>query len=110
MKRLPTLIALCVWVLWIPHGLVCAQPAPDSCPVSAEPGRQAKIAQLQAVRQGLERQAREATGYHESLRQMKIVKIDHLIARLKNGEDVPQSKIDKVIGHMLFPLYEAPGN
>ncbi len=83
-----------------------AQPTPLSSGL-AEPSRQAKIAQLEAARQGLARQAREATGYHESLRQMKIVKIDDLIARLKNGEDVPQNNIDKVIGHMSFPLYKA---
>jgi hypothetical protein len=75
-----------------------------------EPSTQAKIAQLEAAKQGLARQARETMGYHESLRQMKIVKIDDLIARLKNGEDVPQSKIDKVIGHMSFPLYKAPSD
>ena len=36
---------------------------------------------------------------------MKILKIDKLIKRLQAGEDVPQSKIEKTIGHMPFPLY-----
>ncbi len=87
-----------------------AQAASDSSPSATEPSTQAKIAQLEAAKQGLARQARETNGYHESLRQMKIVKIDDLITRLKNGEDVSQSKIDKVIGHMSFPLYRPPAN
>lgn len=100
------LLSICV-----PALTPCARAQPsDSSPSATEPSTQAKIAQLKAAKQGLERQAREATGYHESLRQMKIVKIDDLITRLKNGEDVPQSKIDKVIGHMSFPLYKAPTN
>ena len=65
---------------------------------------------MKAAKEGLARQARETMGYHESLRQMKIVKIDNLIARLKQGENVPQSKIDKTIGHSSIPLYKAPSN
>ncbi len=87
-----------------------AQPVPGSSESAPEPSIQAKIAQLKAAKEGLARQARETNGYHESLRQMKIVKIDGLIARLKNGEDVPQSKIDKTIGHMSFPLYRPPAD
>ncbi len=75
---------------------------------AAEPAIPAKIAELEQAKEVLARQARETNGYHESLRQMKIVKIDDLISRLKRGENVPQSKIEKTIGHMSFPLYHPP--
>jgi hypothetical protein len=51
---------------------------------------------------------RESVGYQESLRNLKIVKIDKLIARLKRGENVPQSKIDTTIRHSSLPLYHPP--
>ncbi|GEM_PF-5154016 len=73
-----------------------------------EPGVQAKISELEAAKKGLERQARETTGYQESLRNLKILKIDKLIERLKRGEDVPQSKIDRTIRHSSLPLYHPP--
>jgi ribosomal protein L16 Arg81 hydroxylase len=82
-----------------------AQPTPQASQTAAEPSTEAKIAQLEAFKHKLARQARETNGYHESLRQMKIVKIDDLIHRLKNGEEVPQSKIDKTLTHMSFPLW-----
>jgi hypothetical protein len=87
-----------------------AQAPSDSSQPAAEPSIQAKIAQLKAAKEGLAREARETMGYHQALRQMKIVKIDKLIARLKRGENVPQSKIDHTIGHMSFPLYKAPSS
>ncbi len=70
-----------------------------------EPSTDQKIAELKAAKKKLARQARETQGYHQSFREMKIVKIDKLIKRLEAGEDVPQSKIEKTIGHMPFPLY-----
>jgi hypothetical protein len=84
---------------------VRAQPAAEASPTAAEPNTQAKIAQLEAFKAKLARQARETNGYHEQLREMKIIKIDHLIKRLKNGENVPQSEIDKTLTHMSFPLW-----
>jgi hypothetical protein len=84
-----------------------AQP-PGSAQSATEPDVQAKIAELEAAKKGLERQARETTGYQESLRNLKIVKIDDLIARLKRGEDVPQSKIERTIRHSSLPLYHPP--
>ena len=47
----------------------------------------------------------ETNGYHQAFRLMKVKKIDKLIKRLENGEDEPQSKIDRTITHMPFPLY-----
>jgi hypothetical protein len=64
---------------------------------------------LEAAKHALERQARETNGYQESLRQMKVLKIDDLISKLKSGQNVPQSKIDRTIQHMSLPLYHAPG-
>ena len=87
-----------------------AQAPSDSSEPAKEPSIQAKIAQLKAAKEGLARQARETMGYHTSLRDMKIVKIDNLIARLKRGENVPQSKIDHTIEHMSIPLYKAPSS
>jgi len=72
---------------------------------AAEPSTEQKIAELKAARKKLERDARETTGYHQAFRLMKVKKIDKLIKRLENGEDVPQSKIDHTITHMPFPLY-----
>ena len=74
-----------------------------------EPSIQQKIAELKAAKKKLARQARETNGYHESLRQMKIVKIDKMIKRLENGEDIPQSKIEHTLSHMGFPLYNPNG-
>lgn len=83
-----------------------AQSPPTEMGQSApEPSSEAKIAELKAARKKLERQARETTGYHESFRQMKILKINKMIKQLENGEDVPQSKIEHTISHMPFPLY-----
>ena len=87
---------------------VRAQPS-DSGQPPAEPSIQAKIAELKAAKKHLAREARETNGYHKSLRQMKIIKIDKLIKRLENGEDIPQSKIEHTIGHMSFPLYNPNG-
>jgi hypothetical protein len=101
-KRSWTIAALSIaWVLSVAQ-------ARRTHAQAAEPGIPAKIAELEQAKKGLARQARESNGYHESLRQMKIVKIDDLIARLKRGENVPQSKIEKTIGHMSFPLYNPP--
>jgi hypothetical protein len=86
-----------------------AQPAPESAQTATEPSIEAKISELKAAKEKLARQARETNGYHESLRQMKIVKIDKLIKRLENGEDIPQSKIEHTLGHMGFPLYNPNG-
>jgi len=111
-KRTPTILAAVLFcAICVPPFTRCAlaQAPSDLSQATAEPSTQAKIAQLEAAKKGLARQARETNGYHESLRQMKIVKIDDLIARLKRGENVPQRKIDKTIGHMSFPLYEPPG-
>ena len=72
---------------------------------AAEPSTEAKIAELKHAKKKLERQARETNGYHESFRQMKIVKIDKLIKRLENGQYVSQKKIERTITHMPFPLY-----
>jgi hypothetical protein len=110
-KRASTLLAFCLCLVCLPalaHRVYgqAASEAPQSAP---EPSIQQKIAQLKAAKEGLARQAGETNGYHESLRRMKIIKIDKLIARLKRGEDVPQSKIDKTIQHMAFPLYHPPG-
>src|SRR5690348_11025368 len=113
MRRLPTLLAvLLLCALCAPALTPClhAQTPAGSSQSATEPSSEAKIAQLEAAKKGLARQAREATGYHESLRRMKIVKIDKLIARLKRGEDVPQSKIDRTIGHSSLPLYKPPGS
>lgn len=113
MKRALTLPAICLLCLaGLPALTITAraQPPSDSSEPAPEPSIQAKIAQLKGAKEGLERQARETMGYHESLRQMKIVKIDKLIARLKRGENVPQKKIDQTIGHMSFPLYKAPSS
>jgi len=88
--------------------VLCVAQARRGHAQAAEPAIPAKIAELEQAREVLARQARETNGYHESLRQMKIVKIDGLIARLKRGEDVPQRKIDKTIGHMSLPLYHPP--
>ena len=94
--------------LALAQGRCAAQSSPgdmghsDSAP---EPSTEQKIAELKAAKKRLARQARETSGYHESLRQMKILKIDKLIKRLEAGEDVPQSKIEKTVGHMPFPLY-----
>ncbi len=107
---LPAIGLLCLVCLLALTPAARAQAPSDSSQPAAEPSIQAKIAQLKAAKEGLARQARETMGYHESLRQMKIVKIDKLIARLKRGENVPQSKIDKTIEHMSFPLYKAPSN
>ncbi len=85
-----------------------AQPS-DSGQPPAEPSIQAKIAELKHAKKKLARQARETNGYHESLRQMKIIKIDKMIKRLENGEDIPQSKIEHTLGHMGFPLYNPNG-
>jgi ribosomal protein L16 Arg81 hydroxylase len=107
-KRAPVLLAasLLSAVCFLTLAVTArAQPAPEASQTAAEPSTQEKIAQLEAFKHKLARQARETNGYHESLRQMKIVKIDDLIHRLKNGEDVPQSKIDKTLTHMSFPLW-----
>jgi hypothetical protein len=113
MKRaltIPAIWLLCLVCLPALTPAASAQAPSDSSQPAAEPSVQAKIAQLKAAKVGLARQARETTGYHESLRQMKIVKIDNLIARLKRGENVPQSKIDHTIGHMAIPLYKPPSD
>jgi parvulin-like peptidyl-prolyl isomerase len=90
---------------------VRAQPAPEAATTAAaEASIQAKISELKAAKKNLARQARETNGYHESFRQMKIVKIDKMIKRLENGENVPQSKIEHTIGHMPFPLYNPGGD
>jgi hypothetical protein len=99
------LCALCIPAL--AHSAY-AQAAPDNSQAVPEPGIAQKIAQLKTAKRGLARQANEAQGYHESLRRMKIVKINQLISRLKQGDDVPQSEIDHTINHMSFPLYQAP--
>lgn len=95
--------------MWVLAAVPFAAPAPAQSPpdsqTATEPGIPAKIAELEGAKERLARQARETNGYHESLRQMKIVKIDQLIARLKRGDDVAQSQIEKTIGHMSFPLY-----
>jgi hypothetical protein len=88
---------------------ILAQPSPQSAQTAAEPSIQQKIAELKAAKKKIARQARETNGYHESLRQMKIVKIDKMIKRLENGEDIPQSKIEHTLGHMGFPLYNPNG-
>ncbi len=87
-----------------------AQTPSDSSHTAVEPNIEAKIIQLETVKRGLARQARETNGYQESLRQMKIIKIDKLIARLKRGENVPQSTIDRTIGHSSLPLYKPPAS
>jgi hypothetical protein len=97
-----------IGVLMLAPRRCTAQSSPGDMGHSAaavEPSNDQKIAELKAAKKKLERQARETTGYHESFRQMKVIKIDQLIKQLENGEDVPQSKIDKTIGHMAFPLY-----
>jgi len=94
--------------LTLAAGRCAAQSSPGDMGHSAsaaEPSIDQKVAELKAAKKTLARQARETSGYHESLRQMKILKIDKLIKRLQAGEDVPQSKIEKTIGHMPFPLY-----
>jgi hypothetical protein len=53
--------------------------------------------------------ARRESSDHRSFRLMKIIKIDKMIKRLENGEDIPQSKIEHTIGHMPFPLYNPNG-
>jgi hypothetical protein len=87
-----------------------AQPAPGTAQSAEEPGIADKIAELKAAKRGLEREARETNGYHEAFRRMKIIKINKMIARLKNGEDVPEKEIDHTINHMPFPLYKAPSD
>jgi hypothetical protein len=112
MKRAPeVLIILMLCVLCLPASphLTYAQPSSEMAPSAPEPSIAQKIAQLKAAKKGIERQARETNGYQESLRQMKVLKIDDLISRLKRGEDVPQSKIDHTIGHSSLPLYHPPG-
>jgi hypothetical protein len=88
---------------------LAAQTPPGAVQPSAEPSIEAKIAELKAAKQKLAREARETMGYHESLRQMKIVKIDQMIKRLENGENIPQSKIEHTIRHVGFPLYNPNG-
>ncbi|HKD66387.1 MAG TPA: hypothetical protein VKB84_06065 [Candidatus Binataceae bacterium] len=112
MKRAHTVLAVCVlWIACLPAFALTAHAqanSPASQP-AAEPSTQAKIAQLEAAKHALERQARETNGYQESLRQMKVLKIDDLISKLKSGQNVPQSKIDRTIRHVSLPLYHAPG-
>jgi hypothetical protein len=88
---------------------LAAQTLPGAIQPSAEPSIEAKIAELKAAKTKLAREARQTMGYHESLRQMKIVKIDKMIKRLENGENIPQSKIDHTLSHMGFPLYNPNG-
>jgi hypothetical protein len=112
-KQVLTACAICLLCLLCLPALMFtarAQAPSDSSQMAPEPSIQAKIAQLKAAKEGLAREARETMGYHQSLRQMKIVKIDGLIARLKRGENVPQSKIDHTIGHSSIPLYKAPSS
>jgi hypothetical protein len=99
-----------VGVLALAPGICAAQSPSTGVGESApEPSTQQKIAELKAAKEKLARQARETNGYHESLRQMKIVKIDKMIKRLENGEDIPQSKIEHTLSHMGFPLYNPNG-
>jgi hypothetical protein len=99
------LLAL-IGVLTLAPGRCAAQsPSTDMGQSVAEPTTEQKIAELKAARKKLERDARETNGYHQAFRLMKVKKIDKLIRRLEDGEDVPQSKIDRTITHMPFPLY-----
>ena len=99
-----------VGVLALAPGICAAQsPSTGVGENAPEPSTQQKIAELKTAKEKLARQARETNGYHESLRQMKIVKIDKMIKRLENGEDIPQSKIEHTLGHMGFPLYNPNG-
>jgi hypothetical protein len=102
--------ALCLTCILVGAFAAHAQPAPALEQSAQEPSIAAKIAQLKAARRGLEREARETQGYHEAFREMKIVKINKLISRLKSGEDVPEKEIDHTINHMPFPLYKAPSD
>jgi hypothetical protein len=83
--------------------------SPTSGESPGEPSIEAKITELKWAKQRLAREARETMGYHESLRQMKIVKIDKMIKKLENGENIPQKKIDHTLRHMGFPLYNPYG-
>jgi hypothetical protein len=108
-----TLAAICLLCLVCLPALTLtarAQAPSDSSQPAAEPSIQAKIAQLKAAKAGLARHARETAGYGVSERNLKIVKIDKLIARLKRGENVPQSKIDKAVGHVSIPVSKPPSN
>ncbi len=99
-----------IGVLTLAPGRCAAQSPSTGVGESApEPSIEQKIAELKAAKKKIARQARETNGYHESLRQMKIVKIDKMIKRLENGEDIPQSKIEHTLGHMGFPLYNPNG-
>ena len=113
-RRTAILIAVCLLAMaTFPAFTISAraQMAPVSPQMApGEPSIQAKIAQLKDAKERLARQARETNGYHESLRQMKIVKIDKLMSRLKNGENVPQKEINHTIEHMAIPGYMAPLN
>jgi len=104
----PSFSLLCVVFVLTFALAVRAQPSDSSQP-PAEPSIQAKIAELKAAKKHLTREARETNGDHESFREMKIIKIDKMIKRLENGEDIPQSKIEHTIGHMPFPLYNPNG-
>jgi hypothetical protein len=99
------LLAL-IGLLTLAAGRCVAQsPSTEIDQSAAEPSAGQKIAELKAAKKKLQRDARETNGYHQAFRLMKIKKIDKLIKRLENGEDVPQSKIDRTITHMPFPLY-----
>ena len=99
------LLAL-IGLLTLAAGRCAAQsPSTEMGQSAAEPSTGQKIAELKAAKKKLQRDARETNGYHQAFRLMKVKKIDKLIKRLENGEDVPQSKIDRTITHMPFPLY-----
>jgi hypothetical protein len=54
---------LCLIMIFTISFLARAQPAPIQS--DGEPGIEAKIAQLETAKRGLEREARETNGYHE---------------------------------------------
>ena len=70
------LLAL-IGLLTLAPGRCAAQSSSNTGQSAAEPSTEAKISELKAAKKHLERQARETNGYHESFRQMKIVKIEH---------------------------------